>query len=87
MANDTPDKNQLKITSMFGPTQMSEKITHRLAESEVNSGSSNVLSEPTQKQLRISEQVRESETTNYIQLINPDLEERKNQLVITKGLE
>ena len=66
---------------------MSDKITHRLANSEVNSGSSNVLSEPTQKQLRISEQVRESETTSYIQVINPDLDTRKSQPVITKGLE
>ena len=58
MAN-VPDKNQIKITTMFKPTQRNDKMKECSVESERDNDRSNSLSESNLKRPRFSEQVRE----------------------------
>ena len=72
-----PDKNQIKITTMFKPTQRNDKMKECSVESERDNDRRNSLSEPNLKRPRFSEQVRESDTKNDFFLINQDFDESK----------
>ena len=82
-----PDKNQRKITSMFGPPQKMMKVENITVKSDVNEEKSNDLSEPKLKRSRISGNDRVSDIKNDIHINNPDLGESENQEILTKSLE
>ena len=84
----TPDRNQRRITSMFGPTQKNMMMEHFPVEAKViYDDDSNELSEPNQKRPRISEHARVSDSRNDTLENNPDFDSSESQSILTKSLE
>ena len=86
MVATPPDKNQRKITSMFGTAQNVVKVGNNPKQSEVNTERNSGVSEPKLKRSRNSDYARVSDIKNDISKNNPDLGESKNQLIPNKKL-
>ena len=80
----TPDKNQRRITSMFGTAQKVVKVGNNPKQSEVNTEKNSGVSEPKLKRSRNSDYARVSDMGNDISKNNPDLGESEKQLIPNK---
>ena len=83
----TPDRNQRKITSMFGTSQKKVKVENIPVKSELESKETGESSEPKLKRSKNSGCARVSDNDHDIQVINPDLGESEKQIILTKNLE